>query len=482
MMTPRSEVTPPVPRQPTYRKLSSFLSDAPAAASSRSPNDAVTHNSTINSTLLDRASAIQDRAQRRVPLTEEEVQGIVNSLDHLRPHDYNIARPELEAFLKERCHLPHTDWEKTGDSAEVLGKILLQSATDAAEKGLHRNPALRQVLERVLLDGKWDPAAEHAARNDNLSQNYEPWIVLVTGVNGIRKTTSMYMPWFPDLLQEALVAPHQAAAPVVDKETLPTGTNSFFRQLDHLIATLCNEEFAILYQLTADRIRQAQQVNDRADSATTRATTLEPTVDIVNEYSKLKAALFSRYRTLSEIVGVWLLQQAQLLGANCMLETSGRDVAMFHYVDYFFKDSQKPKKYRKLALHFEINCLELAKASVDQRMVREIQLGAKALASNDAFEVVQANLGGPYGSQVLDQVLKDSDQVWEQQVLSGKVGCDWYKATIRINAHADKPWTAQAVKPDGTRGKEYTFDSTEPAVETPTKVTSRKRPHEELSS
>jgi hypothetical protein len=37
------------------------------------------------------------------------------------------------------------------------------------------------------------------------------------------------------------------------------------------------------------------------------------------------------------------------------------------------------------------------------------------------------------------------------------VGQDWYKATIRINAHSTVPWTAQAVKPDGSLGTEFAF-------------------------
>ena len=39
----------------------------------------------------------------------------------------------------------------------------------------------------------------------------------------------------------------------------------------------------------------------------------------------------------------------------------------------------------------------------------------------------------------------------------GCVGHDWYKATIQINAHATEPWTAQAVKQDGTLGTMYKF-------------------------
>ena len=134
---------------------------------------------------------------------------------------------------------------------------------------------------------------------------------------------------------------------------------------------------------------------------------------------------------------------------------------MFHYVDHFF-----PSGYNKLALHFTINDLECAKISVDKRMTHEIQLGAKAVSSGDkeppsAWDVVYTNQGGPYGSSVLEGVQKDSDQVWNEKVISpdAEVGQDWYKATIAITAHPTKPWTAQAVKPDGTLGTVFTFEN-----------------------
>jgi len=249
----------------------------------------------------------------------------------------------------------------------------------------------------------------------------------------------MYQPWFPQLLREALQAPPGAPT---NPESVPDGSNSFFRQLDHIIATLCNEEFATLYRLVRDCTSEQQQQ--------------PPSKSVIQQYSDFKAALFTRYRTLSELLGVVLLTHAQASQLNCLLETSGRDVAMFHYVDHFFPaDSQ----YHKLALHFTINHIECAKTSVDQRMVQEIKAGVRATTTQqDAFAVIDANAGGPYGSDVLEGVQADSDRVWETEVLAGKVGTDWYKATIQINAHATEPWTACAVQPDGTLGTEFVFE------------------------
>jgi len=60
----------------------------------------------------------------------------------------------------------------------------------------------------------------------------------------------------------------------------------------------------------------------------------------------------------------------------------------------------------------------------------------------------------------------DSDRVWEVVVVvvvmsrgddGGGVGGGWYLATMRINASTEKPWTIQALRPDGKYGTEYTF-------------------------
>lgn len=264
--------------------------------------------------------------------------------------------------------------------------------------------------------------------------------LLILYRSGIRKTTSIYQPWFPTLLEEALqVPPNQSTE--FDAADLPCGSNSFFRQLDHMIATLCNEEFAALYALARDLLDGQQDPRRQPD--------------VVTKYSDLKAAIFTRYRTMSELLGALLLREAQKLHSNCMLETSGRDVAMFHYVDHFF-----PSNYHKLALHFIINDLRHAKESVDKRMAHEIKTGIEALKKKDVFEIINANAGGPYGSEVLAGVQADSDRVWKENVMAEEavVGRKWYKATIQINAHDTEPWTAQAVKPDGTLGTEFTFE------------------------
>jgi len=118
--------------------------------------------------------------------------------------------------------------------------------------------------------------------------------------------------------------------------------------------------------------------------------------------------------------------------------TSGRDIAMFKYIDTFFDDDQ----YRKLCVHFTINDISFAEKSVDRRMEQEMRLGKEALSKEDKRSTIEANSGGPYGSKVLRGVQEASERVWEK-VLVGEdgVASNWWKATLPITARDDGEWT-----------------------------------------
>lgn len=155
-----------------------------------------------------------------------------------------------------------------------------------------------------------------------------------------------------------------------------------------------------------------------------------------------------RYRTLAEVLGVLLVKQAREKKLNVMVETSGRDVAMFKYVDQFFPEDQ----YRKLVVHFSINDITHAERSVDTRMEKEMRDGARALDMHTR-ELIKANAGGPYGSAVLKGVQADSQRVWEsvREGMEGNVGKTWLKASVKISGHESEEWSACAANasPDG---------------------------------
>lgn len=150
--------------------------------------------------------------------------------------DSDIDWEALRRLLSDIAHLSHKKWEVTGENSNKMAKILTPNGFGG--------PETNQIFERILHEGNWDGALAHA----NLTNHggTKPWAVLVTGVNGIRKTTAMYQSWFPQVLREALVAPHGVTANFA-ADDLPTGENSFFRQLDHMITTLCNEVRCIAF-------------------------------------------------------------------------------------------------------------------------------------------------------------------------------------------------------------------------------------------
>jgi len=393
------------------------------------------------------AKLMKERASTEHPFTEEEIEGVLTSFQSLLPAESKseIDLEKLKNLLKEVPHLSHKQWDRTGTSSASLQDILLPSTAGKTECGL--NSDFESVMERVLNEGNWFGAASAAVPG-----NGKPWAVLVTGVNGIRKTTSIYQPWFQDLLAEAIVLPKDPNEKIPSKEIakdiLPTGQNSFFRQLDHMITIIAKKEFENLYTMTNEMTKQEN--GGSKDN---------PSSEVIDSYARLKDAIFTRYRTLAEMLGILLLREASERNMNVMLETSGRDVAMFEYVNKFFSSD----KYNKLVLHFTINDISFAEKSVDTRMTGEIKDGMDAMDGGSAQKVVYANKGGPYGSEVLKGVQSASDKVWvEKVIVDGGVADSWHKAEIMIEGSETEDWKAVGIvrgtNNEENRGKEYTFE------------------------
>lgn len=414
---------PPVPRlaargfvDPAAQALVAAFSSLLVAASSSRPRGRDVHSRGINPSAarsrmslacagregqealkarMDRLEGLKAVATSGGAFSEVELDSAVSSMRNAAGDlQEALDWAALWSCLSSSAHEPYKDWGKTEEAARKLADAFLKPSSSG----------FRRVFQRVFRDGQWDIAAKAAAERGG---DTKPWIVLVTGLNGIRKTTCMYQPWFKQVLYDALRVNGHNIPP---KEELPDGSNSFFRQLDHIIATVANEEFRTLYV-----------VND------------------VEKYASLKDGIFTRYRKIAEMWGILLVKQAQEERLNIMVETSGRDPGMFHYIDYCFPDDS----YRKLVIHFEINDIGFAERSVDARMLGEMALGQSALVGN-AEDIIRVNSGGPYGSKVLRSVQIDSNRVWEQEVRSGNLAKHWYKASISIAAQEDAEWTARA--------------------------------------
>ena len=228
---------------------------------------------------------ILSRTNGNEVFTTEELDSLCDSFRHLA----NLSKVELDYqqltdFAQRVIHLSFKQsFSRTEEAAKDLGQIIGRPGTDA----------FRSMFHRVLADGGWDNALEYASTRfqsssgkdiinampqsssssiDTTRKHKKPWVVLVTGLNGIRKTTSIHAPWFRTVLYEALSA--QLIHTDVTIDDLPVGNNSFFRQLDFLVATVANAEFKRLYSLRD-----------------------------VKSYAMLKNAIFARYRNLAEICG-----------------------------------------------------------------------------------------------------------------------------------------------------------------------------------
>jgi len=175
----------------------------------------------------------------------------------------------------------------------------------------------QSMFQRIMTEGNWYGAAQHTSSTTTTATDgaSKPLVVLVTGVNGIRKTTTVYQSWFPQLLEGALVSPpSNTNNHNLSHTTLPTGDNSLFRQLDHMIISLTNEDFKCLYQLTP-------QILTTTPSSSTSNKQEEDGISqsVVDAYSYFKAAIFTRFRALSKILGVLLVREAQKDKLNVMI-------------------------------------------------------------------------------------------------------------------------------------------------------------------
>jgi len=464
---------------PKIRRTMSFMTKKRKAGESStelfmsSSSTSSTTSSVITQKFEDATKEMNSLSKTKSPFTDDELDSIILGFEKVLGMDDNnnnntstVNLKELRALLGEVGHLNHKEWQVTGKSAERLASILLCNKVDADKEICNEpTPSFRQSFQRVMEEGNWDGAVSHAQQQNEQNNQHHPWAILVTGVNGIRKTTSVYQPWFHDVLNEALQPPSSPNNDTEEKKDeslsehcLPTGKNSFFRQLDHMIATIANQKFRDLYLLSSeahDFLNQDPNASPPPDS-------------VIKAYSDLKAEIFTRYRTASEILGVVLVRMAIAQNINIMIETSGRDVAMFEYIQSFF-----PLHYNKLALRFVINDISCAEKSVDSRMIREMKEGVKVVLSKEkiddnsdthairenTLEIIRANAGGPYGSSVLRGVQADSDKVWKEKVMNDEVdvGNDWYKACIQILANKEADWQACAIQSNGELGTKQTF-------------------------
>jgi len=172
---------------------------------------------------------------------EDELESVIESFKNLAVYaerDVNYAA--LRALVTSYAHMTFkTNFAKTEYASRSLSDVL----------GDPSSPGYRRMFERVLMDGQWEKAAAYAHAKldmDKSKKPSKPWAVLVAGLGGIRKTTSVNSSWFQKLLFDAMKG---QLDPTMTESDMPCGENSFFRQLDFIVATVANTEFKKLYDV-----------------------------------------------------------------------------------------------------------------------------------------------------------------------------------------------------------------------------------------
>jgi len=196
---------------PSSTRVSARLKTIRQSSSSLSEHDYANAEKVMTA----RTESMGSRAKAGEPFTEEELDDVISSLQNITPDSSNVDWEALRRLLGEVAHLSHKQWAVTGANSDKMAKILTPGGM---------NSEASQIFERILHEGNWDGALEYAKAHDHDAkrQKRSAWAVLVTGVNGIRKTTAMYQPWFAQALKEALVSPTDMNTEF-DVDSLPTG-------------------------------------------------------------------------------------------------------------------------------------------------------------------------------------------------------------------------------------------------------------------
>ena len=248
-------------------------------------------------------------ASGQVPFTDAELDTAIESLKVLAGDESSIDWAALRQLISDVAHISHKEWPKTESAAADLHSII-KGPDDAT---------FQKIMQRVLVDGNWPAAVEQASKR---ADSTLPWVVLVTGLNGIRKTSSVYQPWFKQVLKQALGDSYTES-----EEELPDGADSFFRQLDYMMTTLANKDFARLYQVQdikdyaalKDAIFQRYRCSCRVLRAVLSLFGFASNVAGCCDFVAINAFV-SPGRKLAETLGVLLVKEAQKKGINVMVE------------------------------------------------------------------------------------------------------------------------------------------------------------------
>lgn len=279
---------------------------------------------------------------------------------------------------------------------------------------------LKLLLPRFFKDGNIDIC----------KTNNSPWIVVVMGLNAIRKTTAMKQLELPTLINSVL--PH------INTKYVPTANNSFFRQLDYLVPSIASGLFLKLQNIKH-----------------------------IKYYKIGKQLLFSK---LAPLNGLWLNVVSNIIGKldyNMLIEATGTN---FSQVD-LINDNSNFNNYNKLIIRFNFDQtqLDIVGKSIATRFEEEFE---KIKTSHNNIKVSQAIIGGTtteteYSYEYNDKqnsdnkkiiktipynvINRESNETWNNVVYNEKLKVmhlsleyfNWDKAILLITPNPIGYWTVK---------------------------------------
>eukprot|EP00404_Azadinium_spinosum_P061925 CAMPEP_0180697620 /NCGR_PEP_ID=MMETSP1038_2-20121128/3594_1 /TAXON_ID=632150 /ORGANISM="Azadinium spinosum, Strain 3D9" /LENGTH=517 /DNA_ID=CAMNT_0022729147 /DNA_START=73 /DNA_END=1623 /DNA_ORIENTATION=+ len=292
---------------------------------------------------------------------------------------------------------------------------------------------LKKLFPHAMKGGGWDAAMTY--RKENKEDN--PFMILVDGIWGSRKSSTMCNPQLAQMLQVALkdekqklataergdqlvvaeANPEKPPAKLQDLEkhltnlyqaakadTKKTGAHArsisggtaFFRQLDFFIAGVSTGRFRALLETYSP----------------------EP-AEFWEAYAKEKSKIFRDFRFIAEC-WMWIAMKAAVANnLNCIVEGSGTHVGVHTLVDAYLNTLATRTDYQRLWIHFDVLIPKLAAASVEERFKKELeefQYLKRQVQTPSKERIDQINSGGAgYGEANLEKAQEANMVIWRDR-------------------------------------------------------------------
>lgn len=342
----------------------------------------------------------------------------------------------------------------------------------------------QRLFGGFLSSGNWEKALLAAQQRP---ETYKPWVVVASGISGIRKKHSIMQPWFRILVDEAIgnaeewaaakqananateqryflsMKPELPAVGLADLCDCPRDSNprtqleptklsshraqptrhvslprcrprgaddSFFLQMSPLIARLANEELDALYSGET-----SSKLADGADGG------VSIRIFDLQSFTAAKAHLWNQFRTYAQMVAGIALAKATTLRMNVIIEDHGFDTSTINYLDCGLSSCPfSSANYRRLFLHFEPSGdLSVPRKAIDKRLGCEMADGRHALKETTIpakriEKLIGAVRGGALASRDLQEARELSYNTWLEVLHDDtKRYAGWRKAVVAVH-------------------------------------------------